>query len=188
MDLAALLVLTLLTPAPPRHVIYLHGRIVQTRQSERPKSDEYGYYELEAIREAFRKRGFVVHSTVRAKETTVGGGADAVVRQVKELIASGVPADRITVVGASMGAAITLAASERLKNPHVRFAVMGTCLSAHEEKLVGKVLAIREASDETSSPCKADKREIVIDTGLRHGFLYRPIPEWVEPVVEFATK
>ena len=182
------LFLALLTPAPPRHIIYLHGRIVQTQQSERPKSEEYGYYELEAIRETLRKRGFIVHSTIRPKATTVSSGADDVVRQVKELIDSGVPADRITVVGASMGAAITLAASERLKNPHVRFAVMGTCLASHQEKLVGKVLAIRESTDETSSPCKADKRELVINTGLNHGFLYRPLPEWVDPVVAFASR
>ena len=187
MALVTFFLLALSSP-PERHVIYLHGRIVQTQQSERPKSDDYGYYELEAIREAFRKRGFVVHSTIRPKATTVSSGADDVVRQVNALIASGVPADRITVVGASMGAAITFVASERLANPQVRFAVMGTCLASHEEKVVGKILAIREATDETSSPCKADSREIVINTGLNHGFLYRPLPEWVEPVVEFASR
>jgi hypothetical protein len=29
-------------------------------------------------------------------------------------------------------------------------------------------------------------REILLDTGLRHGFLYRPLREWVEPVVDWA--
>jgi hypothetical protein len=30
-------------------------------------------------------------------------------------------------------------------------------------------------------------REIVLATGLGHGFLYRPLPEWVDPVVEWAS-
>jgi hypothetical protein len=60
------------------------------------------------------------------------------------------------------------------------------------------VLSIREASDELSEPCPAWEdepgaepglvvREIVLETGLHHGFLYRPLPEWVEPVVEWTA-
>jgi hypothetical protein len=56
---------------------------------------------------------------------------------------------------------------------------------------------IREASDNLTGPCPAWKtdlgsqsplraREILLNTGLRHGFLYRPLPEWVNPVVEGA--
>jgi len=29
-------------------------------------------------------------------------------------------------------------------------------------------------------------RELLLDTGLRHGFFDRPLPEWVEPVVDWA--
>jgi hypothetical protein len=60
------------------------------------------------------------------------------------------------------------------------------------------VLSIREASDDTTEPCpfwedpsspKAQLRvrEIVLHTGLGHGFLYRPLPEWVGPVVDWAS-
>jgi hypothetical protein len=38
----------------PRYVIYLHGRIVQEQQTRRPRSDRFGYYELEKILDAFR--------------------------------------------------------------------------------------------------------------------------------------
>ncbi len=41
-------------------MIYLHGRIVQEKQSARPQSPEYGFYELEQILDAFRSKGFVV--------------------------------------------------------------------------------------------------------------------------------
>ncbi|HEY7923126.1 MAG TPA: hypothetical protein VII62_08090, partial [Vicinamibacteria bacterium] len=45
---------------PARHLIYLHGRIVQEQQSARPKHPEFGYYELDRIVETFEKRGFTV--------------------------------------------------------------------------------------------------------------------------------
>jgi len=190
---------------PPRHLIYLHGRIVQEQQSARPLSPQFGYYELGKILDAFRDRGFVVSGEIRPKPATVSDAADRVVGQVRLLLASGVTADHVTVVGGSMGAAIALLAAARLRDPEVRFAVLGACLSGSVRGLVndegnapgGHVLAIREASDETTTPCPAwtgdagaapalVAREIVLDTGLGHGFLYRPIPEWVDPVAAWA--
>ena len=29
-------------------------------------------------------------------------------------------------------------------------------------------------------------KEIELNTGLKHGFLYKPLAEWVEPVVRWA--
>jgi hypothetical protein len=104
-----------------------------------------------------------------------------------------------------MGAAIALVASARLQDSDVRFCVLGACLServrgllADEGKApIGHVLSIREATDDSTGACKPWKtdldsrsllvaRETVVDTGLSHGFLYRPLPEWVNPVVEWA--
>lgn len=190
---------------PPHHLIYLHGRIVQEQQSARPLSPRFGHYELEQILGAFRDRGFVVSGEIRPKEASVSEAADRVVEEVRRLLASGVPADHVTVVGASMGAAIAFRASARLQNPDLRFAVLGACLSETVRGLVaeegkgpaGHLLAIREESDEFSSPCPPwtddlaagaplVAREIVVQTGLSHGFLYRPLPEWVDPVVAWA--
>ncbi len=202
--LAAAALLAGVSTPQPRHLIYLHGRIIQVEQSARPKSPEYGYYELERILETFRKRGFLVTGSIRPKDATVSASADAVAGQVRQLLAAGVRPDHVTIVGASMGAAIAFRASARLQNPELRFAVLGACLSrgveaaAAEEgkKPSGYLLCVREARDETSRPCPDWKnepgsglvaREIVIDTGLRHGFLYRPLPEWIDPVVEWAN-
>jgi hypothetical protein len=104
-----------------------------------------------------------------------------------------------------MGAGIALLASARLQQPGVRFCVLGTCLSAnvrhltaHEGKApCGRVLAIREASDESTAGCAwwdqeqrgptgLVAREVVLKTGLKHGFLYQPLSDWVNPVVEWA--
>lgn len=191
--------------ARPRHLIYLHGRIVQEQQSARPRHPQFGYYEVEKILSAFRGRGFVVSGEIRPKSASVSDSADRVVEQVRRLLGSGVPADRVTVVGGSMGAAIALVASARLQNPDVRFCVLGACLSQSVRGLIaeegkgpsGHLLSIREASDDLSGLCPSWKndlesrfplvaREIVLDTGLGYGFLYRPLPEWVNPIVEWA--
>ena len=174
----------------PRHLIYLHGRIVQEQQNPRPKSPEFGTYELEKILDTFRGKGFVVTGGIRPKTATPTESADRVVKEVRDLLASGVPAGHVTVVGASMGAEIAMLASARLHNPEVRFVVLGACVSAATEPLVGRILAFREESDDFTRTCAPPKdpevREIVLHTGLRHGFLYRPLAEWVEPAVSWA--
>ena len=88
---------------PPRHLIYLHGRIIQEQQSSRPRHPEYGYYELEAILRTFREKGFTVEGEIRPKAASVSDSADRVVARVRALLDEGVPADRISVLGASMG-------------------------------------------------------------------------------------
>ncbi|HEX6158566.1 MAG TPA: hypothetical protein VF111_00270 [Thermoanaerobaculia bacterium] len=206
---AALLLTAACSAAPrpePVHLIYLHGRIVQDQQSRRPEHPRHGFYELDRIAEAFRKRGFVVSAELRPKDATVSDAANGVVRQVQELLRTGVPPQRIIVVGASMGAGITLRASARLANPEVRFAVLGPCISEsavavfneEQKPLTGRLLSIREESDVPSATCPAyapgndtprtlHVRKLVLNTGLAHGFLYRPMPEWVDPVAEWAT-
>jgi hypothetical protein len=190
-----------------RHVIYLHGRIVQQEQSARPRHPRFGYYELEGIEKALRDRGFVVHAEIRPRSASVGESAARLVDEVRRLLAQGVPADHVTVVGASMGGAIALVASARLQNPELRFCVLGGCLAesvrhvpeSEGKGLSGHILSIREASDDLTGPCPTwteggkprsglSAREIVLHTGLSHGFLYRPLPEWVDPVVEWAQK
>jgi len=189
----------------PRHLIYLHGRIVQESQSLRPQHPEYGFYEVEAILDTLRAQGFVVTGELRPKAATVSDAADHVVEQIQRLLESGVPPDHIVVVGGSMGGGIALLASARLQNPEMRFCTLGTCLSRNVRHLVaeegkapsGLVLAIRETSDALTQDCPpwAQERgtdihliaqEVVVETGLGHGFLYRPLPEWIEPLLEWV--
>jgi hypothetical protein len=106
-----------------------------------------------------------------------------------------------------MGAAIAFHASVRLQDAGLKVAVLGACMSLTLPGIVeeygrapaGRFLTVRDTSDETSEPCPAWKddparypalraREIVLSTGQSHGFLYRPLPEWVEPVVEWALR
>src|SRR5262249_54031788 len=138
------------------------------------------------------------------KNASESDAANKVVAQVRRLLDSGVPPRRITVVGASMGAGIALVASARLQNPEVRFSILGACLSQNAARireaewkgLAGRIRGTREASDETTKDCRPWKRErgtkevsvseVVLHTGLDHGFLYRPLPQWVNPTAEWA--
>jgi hypothetical protein len=74
-----------------RHLIYLHGQIVQEEQSVRPRHPQYGYYELEKILRTFRGQGFVVSGEIRPKSASVSDSADRVVEQIRKLLESGVP-------------------------------------------------------------------------------------------------
>lgn len=188
----------------PRHLIYLHGRIVQEQQNLRPQQPRFGFYEVEKILATFREKGFVVTGALRPKAATVSESADVVVAQVRKLLKDGVPADHVMVLGASMGGGIALLASARLQEPGLRFGVLGVCFSQNARGLIqdegkapsGHILAIRETSDELTADCPAWTgdpkapalvvREIVLDNGLSHGFLYRPLPEWVKPVADWA--
>ncbi|MGE0639397.1 MAG: hypothetical protein AB7G12_07285 [Thermoanaerobaculia bacterium] len=192
------------SPAPARHLIYLHGRIVQEQQSVRPVSPRFGPYELEAIRAAFRERGFELHSAIRPRGASVSESADRVVAEVRALLDAGIAPERITIVGASMGASIAFAASARLQNPDLRFAFLGACPLENVRAMredegrppAGRLLVVHETSDDTQPPCAPWNpaelpppsllREVVLDTGLSHGFLFRPLPEWLEPVVDWA--
>ena len=66
-----------------------------------------------------------------------------------------------------------------------------------EPRLTGEVLSIYEASDEIGGSCKpvVDRSpdvkrfsEIRLETGLGHGMLYRPLPEWVKPAAAWAKR
>ena len=188
--------------AGPRHVIYLHGRIIQETQSSRPQHPRFGRYELDEILEAFRDRGFEVTGEIRPKSASFSDSADRVATQVRQLLDSGVTAENVMVVGGSMGGAMALLVSTRLQQPDVRFGILGACMSgivggfgtSEGQGPAGRVLSIREKSDDFTEPCPPWSgereglvvREIVLETGLAHGFLYRPLPEWVDPVVEWA--
>jgi hypothetical protein len=189
----------------PRHLICLHGRIVQEQQSPRPRHPRFGHYELEAILSAFRERGLVVRGGIRPRTASVDESAAEVADVVRSLLASGVPADHVTIVGASMGASIALGVSSRLQKPELRFVLLGACLSANVREMraaggegpSGRFLSIRETSDELTEPCAdwtgdgdprspLEVREILLHTGLAHGFFYRPRPAWLTPVLDWA--
>src|SRR4030095_8919219 len=121
--------------------------------------------------------------------------------QVDSLLNSGVMASQITLVGASAGAYMVVDAAIKLHNPKLNYVVMGMCLpDTYKEfsgkKLCGNFLSIYESSDPHGSceklfqqkNCDGKFKEVVINTGKSHGFLYQPYKDWSDPVVEFALQ
>jgi predicted esterase len=181
-----------------RYLFYLHGAIIE-RAGVRPTHPKFGVYEYQKIVEAFAERGFVVISEARPEGTDGMFYAATVADQVRALINGGVPPEHITVVGFSKGGGIAIAASSMLANDDVNFVFMAACnpwLDSHPEIVGrGRMLSLRESSDELAGSCESffgrspsphDHRELLLELGGGHGAFYRPRPEWIDPVVEWA--
>lgn len=186
--------------ARSRYLFYLHGRIVEDK-GIRPVSEQHGVYEYEKIVEAFRGAGFDVISEARPRGTDVKQYALKVAAQVNTLLKAGVPPRHITVVGASKGSMIAMQVSSLLRQGEVNFVLIAGCgeqtLKNPELNLNGRVLSIYDASDQGAGTCEKlfarstglDKRsEVKLNLNLGHGFIYRPLKEWIDPAVAWAKR
>jgi hypothetical protein len=181
-----------------RYVFYLHGRIVE-EQGANAVSERFGAYEYTKILQTFRAAGFTVISEVRPVGVEVDAYASRIEGQIRTLLSAGVPPANVTVVGASRGAVIAMQVSTRLRNRKVRYVLLGNCndtvFSRYRFDLSGEVLSIYETSDEYGGTCRglfaastglSKREEISLTNGLGHGFLYRPLPAWVDPSLSWA--
>jgi len=181
-----------------RYLIYLHGAIIE-RAGVRPTHPEFGVYEYREILEVFAERGFVVISEARPAGTDGTAYATTVADQVRALITGSVPPEHITVVGFSKGGGIAITASSLLANDRLNFVFMGACgpwLGSRLEIVPrGRLLALSEASDDLVGSCEGlfaraagdgERKEITVELGGGHGAFYRPRPEWIDPVIEWA--
>lgn len=182
-----------------KHVFYLHGMIVQ-QQGPEAVSPLYGKYEYYAIVDTLKRTGYRVFSEVRPKDTQIKDYGAKIAAQIRELLDSGVPAEDITVIGASMGAYMALEASVLVRNTEVRYVILGLCgdyglkyFMPVAGNIYGTILSIYEKSDDMGT-CQSlfseenphvSFREIALDMGNGHGFLFKPYSEWVGPVREW---
>jgi hypothetical protein len=187
-------------PIEPAHVFYLHGRIIED-QGRRPTHPEFGTYEYDEILRQLGGEGRVVVSEARPKGTDPDAYAAKVAKQIEDLLAKSVPGRRITVIGASKGAVITMLVSTKVRSPEVGYVIMANCndwvRENHHVDLHGEVLSIYDASDSIGGTCEpifrqskqlGKHREIRLDTGLGHGFLYLPMKEWIEPALAWSRQ
>lgn len=184
-----------------RYLFYISGYIVHAGDI-RPTSPRFGVYEYEQILEALKQRNFVVISEARKQTAEIEPYAAKVAEQVRQLLKAGVPPQNITLVGASQGGWIAMLASTYLKNRDLTYVVIGACGAddgfLNLIDLHGNMLFIAEKTDRFPiSSCRRfradatglnDYKEFVTNTGEMHGFLYRPMKEWIEPTIEWAVK
>lgn len=182
-----------------RYLFYLHGRIVE-EQGPNAVSAEHGPYEYAAIVRQLAEAGFTVIGEVRARDTDPEAYADAVAAQIGRLLDAGVRPRDVTVLGASKGAVIAMLVSTRLA-ARVRYVLLANCneyiLGTFSPRLHGDVLSIYDADDPLGQTCQplferspelGERREIRLDTGLGHGFIFRPLEAWVRPALAWARE
>jgi hypothetical protein len=184
------------------YLFYISGYLVEAGNT-RPVSPRFGVYEYDQILDALKQGGFVVISEARQQSPEIEPYAKKVAGQVRQLLKAGVPPEQITVAGASQGSWMAMLVSTYLENRKVNFVFISGC-SADDGllKLVnlhGNVLIIYEKTDiwPGTRPCSrfrddatglGEYKEVETNTGQRHGFLYRPMKEWVGPTIEWARK
>lgn len=186
-------------PVSSRYLFYIPGGIV-LEQGPNSVSPHFGEYLYREILDTLRQHGFVVISEIRPG-TPDSVYTQCVSNQIDSLLLAGIPPENITVLGASAGAYITLDVALKLRNQKINYVILGMCWENTYKSYVGKelcgdFLSIYEASDPHGScarifedkNCKTGFKEIKLNMNNSHAFLYKPHPEWVLPLVKWATK
>ena len=185
-------------PSSEKHLFYLHGRIIEL-QGLPAESPEFGPYEYAAIIDSFRQNGFVVHHEVRTATSDFFSFVEALSLAVDSLLNEQVTPSNITVVGASKGAVMSMYLSHLNPAP-IRYVLLGANNDQIEEQFDwqfhGTILGVYEASDllagknydywANRSPKAERFEQLRLNTGLDHGFFYRPIQEWLKPTIAWA--
>ncbi len=182
---------------PMKHIFYLHGMIIEV-QGINAESEEFGPYKYEDILDSLEATGARVHSEVRTTNTDFNTFSEKISAQINALIQDGIQPHDISVIGASKGAMMAMAISSLNKQP-VNYILLGGNSEQTEQsfdwKLHGSILGIYEKSDLIAgkdysywiarSPEARVFQQLQLNTGLGHGFLYRPIEEWLGPALEW---
>jgi len=185
------------------YLFYLHGGVV-TVKGDNAINDpvpQFGPYQFSRILDTLGQHGFTVVSERRMRGIDDTVYALKIFRQVDTLIKAGVPVKNVLLVGASSGSNVVLLAADKIRDPQMKYVIMGGCASnLYKEyltlQLPGYFLSIIEQSDE-HGPCEnifknrpEVKRfeEVTLDTGLDHGFIYKPFAAWVNAVIQWFEK
>lgn len=180
-------------------IFYLHGRIVELQgRNAVDQTNGYGAYQYDAIIDSLKRANNSIYSEVRPPSTEIKSYAKKIAAQIDSLLKTGIPAKHITIVGASKGARIAMEISNVMKNKDLNFVFMAACYEEDdvtEANWFGNILSIYESSDKASS-CQNHQlhsqginhyKEIALQTGLKHGFIFKPMSEWLAPVLQWSN-
>jgi hypothetical protein len=186
--------------ADVRYLFFLHNRFIEGHGplEEHPS---YGRAQYQEILERFRRDGWVVISEKRPVNTDEKVYAGKVAGQVDSLLKAGVSPENITIVGTSKGGYISQYVSSLSKDPRLNFVFIGSSFKDDPKDinnitLYGRILSITEASDTGRMDLSAQARfkrsrprefkEIMLHTGLHHGFLFKALDAWIVPSERWA--
>ncbi len=184
-----------------RFIFFLHNRFIEEHEltAEHPEFGRTAYKEIIA---EFEKSDFKVisekrHGNVNAREYAIG-----LISQIDSLLQNGIEPNKITVVGTSKGGYIAQYVSTLANNPELNFVFIGSFQNSDIEHIpeinyCGNILTIYEKSDpfgvsaiqrKQNSTCKIKNfKELELNTGIGHGFLFKPLKEWIEPTLKWAN-
>ncbi len=182
------------------YIFFLHNRFLETHDLDEAHP-EYGRVEYKEILETFRSKDFHVITEKRNGNVNARDYALGVVYQIDSLITMGVAPEYITVIGTSKGGYIAQYVSTIARNPEINYVFVGAYRDSDIEEMpdivfCGRILNIYENSDPygvsaqariDQSPCQIEHfKEIELETGLGHGFLFKALPYWTLPAIYWA--
>ncbi|MGJ1436139.1 MULTISPECIES: hypothetical protein [Sphingobacterium] len=164
---------------------------------------KYGPAAYTAILEKLQSKNSVILSEKRKAGTNPKKYAKKIILKIDSLHSDGVPYDHISIVGTSQGGYIAQYISYYAKNPDLKFVFIGSSFkndSMNKDpkfRLYGKILSINEKTDVDAELLSRQLRiknsdlksfkEITLNTGLEHGFLFRTLDEWIMPAKEWIN-
>ncbi|MDN3491828.1 alpha/beta hydrolase [Winogradskyella bathintestinalis] len=184
-----------------RYIFFLHNRFIETHALDE-LHPQYGKTEYLEIICAFENYGFNVFSEIRKGNVDVRDYAASLVTEIDSLISTGVNPKAITIIGTSKGGYIAQYVSTFANNPNLNFVFIASFRNEDlhnisEINYCGNILNIFEKTDpfgvsaierRNRSTCNIKNfKEIELDTKLGHGFLFRPLDEWIAPSVTWAN-
>lgn len=183
-----------------RYLFYLHGGVVTElgNNAINQSVPEWGPYEFLNILDSLRKRGFNVISERRRKGIANSFYVNRLSKQVDSLLIAGVKTSNLIIIGASAGSDIALKVSSTLKNNDLNFVIMGGCWpdtykEYRDVELYGHFLSIIETTDPHGTCYKIFEgrkqlrsyKEVKLNMGLSHGFIYKGYKEWIDPIMKW---
>jgi hypothetical protein len=183
-----------------KYLFYLHGGVVTVlgNNAITQSMPEWGSYKYLNILDSLQKRGFNIISENRKEAVPDSFYTGKISNQIDTLLKAGINPENILVVGASAGSVIAINVSAKLKNSKMKYVIMGGCWpdtykDYQSIELYGHFLSIIETSDPHGTCFKIfEKRkqvknykEIILTTGLSHGFIYKGYKEWIDPIVKW---
>lgn len=189
------------TEGEGRFIFFLHNQFMEDNALH-VRHPEFGRVQYKEILAAYQELGFTTISEKRKGNVFPKTYALKVRDQIDSLMNTGVEASHITVIGTSKGGYIAQYVSTFAENPDLNFVFIASYQADDiqflpEVNFCGNILTIYDKSDplgvsavdrKEASTCDIKHfKEIELDTGLRHGFLFRPMEEWIAPSADWAS-
>ncbi|TXK75070.1 alpha/beta hydrolase [Mesonia sp. HuA40] len=184
-----------------RFIFFLHNRFLE-EHGLNESHPEFGRTEYNEILAEFEKSGLKVISEKRNGNVNAREYAIEIVNKIDSLINSGIEPEKITIVGTSKGGYIAQYVSTLADNPELNFVFVASFRNSDLENIpeinfCGNILTIYEKTDpfgvsairkKENSTCEIKNfKEIELNTGMGHGFLFKPLKEWIEPTIKWAN-